>query len=218
MTHVDMVREARAIVPPVGASVAIAVVDEGLKHRAAFLVHGRIRSAPVGPIFDKPREAGAFIDILNGVPASRPGQPDFARGAGSTAARRDTAGQPETPVGQNGGVSVQDPIAVPPAAVGVRTCVGCDKPLPAGARPNRRTHGPACRVAAHRRRDAENSPSPLSSGAPRTDVTVSARQRPFQVPTARAGARGDRLLRASARDAGPDPSPGDRSLPTLGLL
>lgn len=81
MTTADMRREAAAIVPPPGATMAIAVVEhtlgevaDGLRlgrggrtvYRAAFLLDGRRYSPPVGPEFDMPRQAGAFVAILNG--------------------------------------------------------------------------------------------------------------------------------------------------------
>jgi hypothetical protein len=96
MTTVELERQARAIVPPIGASVAIAIHD-GTHHRAAFLVNERTRSAPVGPTFTKPREACDFVRLLNGDrPATRPGVRDSA-GALGGADRGDAGRQPESP-------------------------------------------------------------------------------------------------------------------------
>lgn len=134
MTTAELLREARAIVPPAGATKAIAVVDGDLRFRAAFLIGGRIRSAPVGPEFDKPRAVGRFVDILNGE-----------------APRRATTH--ETPGSQNPDDSVLDASAVPPAAGAFQDlvptsseAVGGD-PLPAasrdaGATPSRRPPPP----------------------------------------------------------------------------
>lgn len=81
MTTADMVRAARDVVPPVGASRPVVTVEHqtgtrlpsgapagtgGLtRYRAAWLVDGR-RFVAFGPGFDRPRDAGRFIDLLTG--------------------------------------------------------------------------------------------------------------------------------------------------------
>ncbi len=127
MTAVELERIARSIIPPVGATMAIARVDDQLKHRAAFLIDGRIHDAPVGPAFDRPRDAIRLVKLLNGE-TPRPGQSDSAV-LGSTPSG-DEAGQTEAPdLGQALTLGLADATA--------GTCAGCGGPLPPGR------HGPA---------------------------------------------------------------------------
>lgn len=98
MTNVDMQRAARAIVPPAGATKAIATYDQGA-YRAAFLIDDRRHGAPVGPSFGKPREVCSFVDLLNGDgPTPRPApDPDLTRAPGDTASRVADPVSPEAP-------------------------------------------------------------------------------------------------------------------------
>lgn len=81
MTTPDLLRLARSVIPPVGATMAIAVVEgepggrlangspSGLggriRHGAAWLVDGRTRTAAIAT-FDRPRDAIALVRLLNG--------------------------------------------------------------------------------------------------------------------------------------------------------
>jgi hypothetical protein len=80
-------------------------------YRVCFGLDGGRRREPVGPVFDRPRDAVRLAELLTG--ASDTG--------GSTA----------------GAVSAE------PAQP--RVCIGCEQPLPAGSRPQRRTCSVACR-------------------------------------------------------------------------
>lgn len=218
MTHVEMLRQAAAIIPPAGATQAFAVVDEQQAFRAAFLIGGRFQSKPVGPAFAKPREACAFVGILNGDPASRSESqapiPAEKRTGGPTRSWSSSSGvsaaQSEAPDGAPG-VSGSGPVAAHPAA-GARTCLICGRSLPVGSRSHRRTDTAACRRALARaeandvRADAQGGEAlvPLSRGP--------------EGPTSSEAPDGYALSGAS-RDAGPDPSPGPRELdrPHLGL-
>ena len=64
MTTDELRRVASALVPPVGATGVCAVVDDGA-YRAAWVIEGR-RKVPVGPRFEKPRDAYRFVDVLAG--------------------------------------------------------------------------------------------------------------------------------------------------------
>ena len=68
----DLDRIAREIIPPAGAGDAICIVDHEpgkTTYRAGFLVDGRER-IPVGPAFDRGRDAYRLIDLLSGrIPA-----------------------------------------------------------------------------------------------------------------------------------------------------
>lgn len=81
MKTADMVRAARDVVPPVGASRPMVTVEHtsgtrlpngapagtgGLtRYRAAWLIDGR-RFVAFGPSFDRPRDVGRFVDLLTG--------------------------------------------------------------------------------------------------------------------------------------------------------
>jgi hypothetical protein len=209
-------------VPPAGADKAIAVVDDQLKHRAAFLVNGVKRSAPVGPAFDKPRGAIAFVRVLNGDdPASRSSaDSDSAPRAGFPRSSRDEGPPTSEAPDPQAGVSVADPAVVAPeAAAGVRTCEVCGGPLPAGSRSHRRTDTSACRRALARREANADRVDALGVG---TDVPLS---RPSDAatpdPTPRAApGGGDALLSGSARGAEPEPYRTGQgpAVPTLVLL
>jgi endogenous inhibitor of DNA gyrase (YacG/DUF329 family) len=222
MTGVELVRIARSIIPPVGATMAIARVDEQLKHRAAFLIDGRIHGDAVGPAFDRPRDAIALVRILNGDEASRPApDPDLARPAlGTGSDRRDAdPTPPEAPVLGAGASTLGPAVAIPPAAAGASrtagTCPGCGGPLPPGRRGQARaTCSDRCRRRVARRAaeetarlDTDGAGSPVTPSRPSTD------------PTARPAADAHRLP-AAGRDARPEPGSagplGDN--PTLGLL
>jgi hypothetical protein len=223
MTTADLVRAARDIVPPVGASAAIAVVDhepgEKLKsgepagrgglttYRAAFLVAGRQISAPVGPTFERPRDLYRFLDVLTGEPqdprsASRP---DLARAVlGDDAERRD---------------AVTTSIEAPDALRSRHgTCVNCGRLLPPGGRPQRRTCSDACRRAAARA--AADEARVVSSGGGEVVTVSGPSEADTPDPTPRAAAGGGyALLPAPAPGAGSDQLPGRRpGHPTLGLL
>ncbi len=159
MTAVELERVARSIVPPVGATMAIARVDEQLKHRAAFLIDGRIRGDYVGPSFDRPHDAIALVRILNGE-APRPDQSDLARLPGTHPDRRDEVGQTEAPAPQDASTSSAS-----------SRCVVCLGPLPPGSRRQRRTCSGACRERAAYRR-AHGLPLADAEGAT-GDLTVS---------------------------------------------
>jgi hypothetical protein len=174
MTTVELERIARSIIPPVGATMAIARVDEQLKHRAAFLVDGRIHGAPVGPAFDKPRQAIALVDLLNGE-APRP-RLDDSSGPVSGLTRGDARVEPEAPGPQEASTS---------------TCAGCGGPLPPGRHGQRRlTCSAACRQRLRYQRSAKRAGADIDGGTP--NLTPS---RPSEAddadPSSRAG--GDTL-------------------------
>lgn len=82
MTTADLVRIARDVIPPAGASTPVATVEHTpgqtlpsgapagvggrTVYRAAWLVDGLRRSAPFGPAFDRPRDLGRFLAVLTG--------------------------------------------------------------------------------------------------------------------------------------------------------
>lgn len=116
MTTLDLIRIARTVIPPVGASMAIAVVDHepggklsngfpsGIGGRTrfgvAFLVEGRLKSAPIA-LFERQSDALHLVGIINGTadPASRPAP----RGTGML------VGRTEAPVGEVPGASPIQP-------------------------------------------------------------------------------------------------------------
>lgn len=193
MTTVDLVRIARSIVPPVGATMAIACVDINLKHRAAFLIDGRIHGAPVGPAFDRPRDAIALVNLLNGeapngLPARHPSR-DLARVGISTESRDEVV----VPSEASGGASTS-------------ACAGCGGPLPPGSYANRHTCSDRCRRAVARRAVAEATRADQDGGA--ADVT------PSRASEAAVGGRLDPSPRAAAGVHAPLASArGDRSEP-----
>lgn len=64
MSTDDLRRIAAGLIPPVGATGVVIVVEAGA-YRAAWVVDGR-RFVPVGPRFERPRQAGRFVDVLAG--------------------------------------------------------------------------------------------------------------------------------------------------------
>lgn len=185
MTTAELQAIARDILPPVGASVAIAMVDHepgsllsngypsGLggrtTFRAGFLVNGRQRIA-VGPEFEDGRVARRLVKILNGE---------------ATAPRPAPVIPADLPTGANEETveSDQERTGAPLSIAGSRLCAGCGLALPPDARPNRRTHGLSCRVAASRKRGgpgAANAPSAVSVDPAVLDVTLSRAQRPSE--------------------------------------
>lgn len=207
MNALELERIARQIIPPVGATMAIARVDEQLKHRAAFLIDGRIHGAPVGPSFDKPRDAIALVNLLNGE-TPRPRLDDSAGPGGPTSG--DARVEPEAPSLGLGADSRSG-----------RRCVVCKGPLPPGSRRQRRTCSGACRVALARSREGTKAAETDTDSPALVSVTVSAApERSGSAstdPTASAAPSAHRLL-GPARDARPDLSGIDPGIPTLGLL
>jgi hypothetical protein len=205
MTTVDLGRIARAIIPPVGATMAIDRVDDNLKHRAAFLIDGRIRSDPVGPPFDRPRDALALVALLNGE-APRPApQPDSTRVGISTESRDVVATPPEAPA---------------PQVASTSRCAGCDAPLPPSRHgQTRRTCSAACRERARYHRASERAGADSDGGSRPLTPSRASGAPASPVPTASAAPSAHRLL-GSARDVRPDPvSDGPTgAVPTLGLI
>lgn len=168
MTGHELAAIARDAIPPVGATSAVATVvhraggrpGTGSTRYQAMWFDGRRRLAPLGPAFEQQRDMFRIVDIVNGVdrPAPRSGHRDLA---GLGADSRDTGAPSEAPAGQASSPGGET------AAGASRDCDGCGRPLPPGSRPNRRTHGPACRVAAHRRRSATSQEPgrPADSGS-----------------------------------------------------
>lgn len=120
MNTAELHKAAQALLPPVGATAALAVVDGSGAHRAAWLIGGRLKSAPVGPSFERPRDACRFVDIVNGVdPTPRPGR------RGVTAQTEVPASDPSTAVD----ASCADCGGILPGRPGKgrsRRCINCE--------------------------------------------------------------------------------------------
>lgn len=215
MTLVDLHRAVRDVVPPIGATGVCCVVDDAGKHRAAFVIDQRRKSPPVGPAFDRPRDAIAFSKILAGDgPTSRSAPESYSASAGGPDSQGLSEGS-ESP-------SVLDPVAGHETAAGVRTCVSCGRPLPPGSRRQRRTCSGACREAlsAPLRHSAQTGPLTVSGGpSERVERSGGSSATPSEVPTSSEVPSGEQpLLLGASRDARADVSPGPRpGLPTLGL-
>lgn len=179
MTGLELAAIARDVIPPVGATSAVATVDHrpgdrpgtGTTRWQARWFDGRRHLGPIGPAFERQRDMLRLVSIVNG--SDRPGS---RRPAASDLASSTTWGLPAGEQGRDepacevsGRTSMPASHDPPRDGAGPRLCDGCDRPLPQDSRPNRRTHGPACRVAALRRRAAA-APAP---GQP-ADFRVSA--------------------------------------------
>lgn len=194
MTTVDLLKLARSTIPPVGATMAVAVVEHepggklanggpsGLggrtRYGAAFLVDGRTRTAPIA-LFDRQRDAFTLVRILNGEAPQ--GQPDPTTPGRSPGAVPDRAGPGAS---DPGGSDSPDPGGV---------CAGCGGPLLLGRRgQRRRTCSAACRQRARRHPAAG-----VKATAPCSPAIVSHLPRPSTDPvslaapgvSARAGLR-----------------------------
>lgn len=146
MTTLELQREASRIPVPVdprfGRARAYVQVVDG-RYQAYFGLDGGIRREPAGPFFQRPRDAGRFVDLLNGE-ASRPRLGDSA-GTGVPASG-DGRAEPEAPRASAAGA----------CAVGGRD-------LPTRSRSHRTTCSPACRIAAFRQRaEAKATPAPVT--------------------------------------------------------
>lgn len=234
MTGLELERLARSVIPPVGATALVAVVDHepggrlvngspsGLGGRTRFGVawqlFGRVTHSPAIALFDRQVDARRFLDILSGRDrAPRPG-PDLAPALGTVEQGQAQAQAPvradvlpSTPAVAAG----PEPVAVMPAG----TCAGCGGSLPPGRHGQRRlTCSAACRQRARRRAGAEPTPASTDSGP--GFVTPS---RPSTDPAPIEEADGDssavrRPLRRSSEPA-ESPVPGarvDDQLPLFG--
>lgn len=225
MTGVELDRAAAAIVPPVGAGGLCLVTNEQQRHRVAFVVNGRGKAA-VGPSFTKPREAARFMDLLGGVtPTPRSGQttaPVDMSGS-SSAGQSGAPEQSLTPAGANGvgstpragasgertpesGASISRPVVagqvLGSAAVPPVICAGCGEPVPPGRHGQRRlTHGPACRQAARRRRDARATRADADGGTPVVTPSRAVSTDPPQGEAVGVSSSARRLLRGAAHPA-----------------
>lgn len=171
MTTAELERIARDVVPPVGATGWRATVVGPREHAVVPIIDGRLDGKPVWR--GAQRDIYRLMDILEGRPASRrareiPAAPIERSGEGN---REPDRALPEASVA--GASSGKEP---------VRLCAGCDEPLPADARSNRRTHDGACRVRAARRHAGPKAGRADTDGA----VTVSDPQRPSD-PASRPG-------------------------------
>lgn len=225
MTAVDLARIVASIIPPVGAVMAIARIDAELKHRAAFLIDGRIRGDYVGPAFDRPRDAITLIRILNGE------APRSAQASRTTA--DDLAGT-GIPTSEDARLSPEAP-APQEASLSLGACPGCGGPLPPGRRnQDRRTCSDRCRRRVARRAAEEAArldqdgaassvtPSRPSEAEPHPGQLRSAREsagRPPVAPVCRAGARrSKRGRRARATHSHlPHSRPGIKALGVAGI-
>lgn len=239
MNQLELAAIARDAIPPVGARLAVATVEhtpgrrlsngsfagEGGRtvYRAVWF-DGLRNLEPIGPAFDRGRDVSRLIALINGHdrPASRRPPPDPS---GDHA--RD--GEPVVAASEaQDGLGIVVDAADPPAPAAIsalRLCDGCDRPLPPGGRSNRRCHGPACRAAAFRRRQAAEAKVSASLSAPRSGVTLSGPHGPSAASTAGPASRpaADPVAgtdgSAAARGARPDPDPADPGgPPSLGLI
>jgi len=184
MTTAELERLARGIIPPVGASSIVAVVEHepggrlvngspsGLGGRTRFGVawqlFGRVVYQPAIALFDRQADAHHFLDILAGrVPTSRPG-PDLAPATGAVEQGQAQAeapvrvpGLPSTPAAATG---PEPAAAIPEPATG--RCAGCGSPIPPGRHGQRRlTCDATCRQRARRHPAAEPASTEADSGA-----------------------------------------------------
>lgn len=177
MTTVDLVRLARTVIPPVGATMAIAVVEHesggklangapsGLGgrtwHGAAWLIDGRTRTAPIA-LFDRPRDALALVRILNGEAPRGPLAPT-------------TPVDERRAVPDPAGPGAPGPVPGVPSTAG-DVCAGCGDPIPPGRHgQRRRTCSVACRQRARGRRGSNARQADTGGGvtpsiAPRASV------------------------------------------------
>lgn len=236
MTAAELERLARSVIPPVGATALVAVVDHepggrlangapsGLGGRTRFGVawqlFGLVVHRPAIAFFDRQVDARRFLDILSGRDrAPRPGS-DLAPALGTV--EREQA-QAEAPVRADDLPSMPavatgpEPVAVNPSPAG--TCAGCGGPVPRGRHGQRRlTCSAACRQRARRRAAAEPTPAPTDSG---TGFVTPSRAFSDPAPIEEAdldSSAGRRPLRRSSDPAEP-PVPGarvDDQLPLFG--
>jgi len=219
VTSAELIRMTRDIVPPVGATMAVAVVDHEpggklvngapsgqggrTRHGVAWLVNGRTQTAPIA-LFGRPRDALALLRVLKGEAPRGPLAPT------TPVDERQAVPDPASP-------GAPGPVPGAPSTAG-DVCAGCGCPIPPGRRgQRRRSCSVACRRAASRRVAAE-ADRPDADGAGRL-VTPS---RPFSTDPAslRAPDGGSSARPELGRPPNPAaaPMPGQRVDDQLALL